>query len=331
MDSEEFLKNKTCGKTKKDLLYFSPLFLLYPFTDRHELNYTRFMSKTFQQMISDLTEFWLQEGCLLGHGHDVEVGAGTFNPATFLRSLGPEPFQTVYVEPSRRPQDGRFGDNPNRLQLFHQLQVILKPSPKNIQALYLKSLEAAGFHLKEHDVRFVHDDWESPTLGASGLGWEVWLDGMEVTQFTYFQTVAGLPLDPITVELTYGLERLSMILQKKDSFFQMQWNEQVKYGDLFHRNEVEWSHYNFNRATIGMWLRHFDDFEKEALTLLDLNLPIPAYDFVMKASHAFNILEARGTLSVTERMGYIRRVRSLAQIAAKKYIESRQALAFPLL
>lgn len=285
---------------------------------------------TFQEIIKTMTNFWADQGCLIQQGHDVEVGAGTFNPATFLRSLGPEPYNTVYVEPSRRPQDGRFGDNPNRTQLFHQLQVIMKPSPKEIQNLYLKSLEALGFNLKEHDIRFVHDDWESPTLGAWGLGWEVWMDGMEVTQFTYFQSVAGYTLKPISVELTYGLERLSMIVQKKDTFFDMQYNDQFTYGDIYHRNEVEWSHYNFYKASTEMWLRHFEDYEREAKTLVEQGYPIPAYDFVMKASHAFNMLEARGVLSVTERTGYIARVRDLAKLAATGFLESREKLGFPL-
>ncbi|MCB1080761.1 MAG: glycine--tRNA ligase subunit beta [Chlamydiia bacterium] len=286
---------------------------------------------TFQQIISKLTSFWAKQGCIIQQGHDVEVGAGTFNPATFLRCLGPEPYNTVYVEPSRRPQDGRFGENPNRTQLFHQLQVILKPSPLDIQKTYLQSLEILGFNLKEHDIRFVHDDWESPTLGAWGLGWEVWLDGMEVTQFTYFQSVAGFALSPISVELTYGLERLCMIVQNKDNFFSMQYNEHLTYGDVYHRNEVEWSHYNFYHATTEMWLRHFEDFEREAKAMVKLQLPIPAYDFVMKASHAFNMLEARGMLSVTERMGYITRVRDLAKLAATEYLASREKLGFPLI
>lgn len=286
---------------------------------------------TFQQIISKLTSFWAKQGCIIQQGHDVEVGAGTFNPATFLRCLGPEPYNTVYVEPSRRPQDGRFGENPNRTQLFHQLQVILKPSPLDIQKTYLQSLEILGFNLKEHDIRFVHDDWESPTLGAWGLGWEVWLDGMEVTQFTYFQSVASFALSPISVELTYGLERLSMIVQNKDNFFTMQYNEHLTYGDVYHRNEVEWSHYNFYHATTEMWLRHFEDFEREAKAMVKLQLPIPAYDFVMKASHAFNMLEARGMLSVTERMGYITRVRDLAKLAATEYLASREKLGFPLI
>lgn len=286
---------------------------------------------TFQEIISKLSNFWAEKGCLIQQGHDVEVGAGTFNPATFLRCLGPEPYNTVYVEPSRRPQDGRFGENPNRTQLFHQLQVIMKPSPLDIQNLYLESLECLGFNLKEHDIRFVHDDWESPTLGAWGLGWEVWLDGMEVTQFTYFQSVAGFSLKPISVELTYGLERLSMIVQKKDNFFDMKYNDQFTYGDIYHRNEVEWSHYNFYKASTEMWLRHFEDYEKEAKHLIQENLPIPAYDFVMKASHAFNMLEARGVLSVTERTGYITRVRDLAKLTATEYLDSREKLGFPLL
>lgn len=286
---------------------------------------------TFQEIISKLSNFWAEKGCLIQHGHDVEVGAGTFNPATFLRSLGPEPYNTVYVEPSRRPQDGRFGENPNRTQLFHQLQVIMKPSPTDIQNLYLESLECLGFNLKEHDIRFVHDDWESPTLGAWGLGWEVWLDGMEVTQFTYFQSVAGITLKPISVELTYGLERLSMIVQKKNNFFDMKYNEQFTYGDIYHRNEVEWSTYNFYKASTEMWLRHFEDYEREAKRLAEENLPIPAYDFVMKASHAFNMLEARGVLSVTERTGYIARVRDLAKLIANEYLASREKLGFPLL
>ena len=286
---------------------------------------------TFQEIISKLSNFWAEKGCLIQQGHDVEVGAGTFNPATFLRCLGPEPYNTVYVEPSRRPQDGRFGENPNRTQLFHQLQVIMKPSPLDIQNLYLESLECLGFNLKEHDIRFVHDDWESPTLGAWGLGWEVWLDGMEVTQFTYFQSVAGFSLKPISVELTYGLERLSMIVQKKDNFFDMKYNEQFTYGDIYHRNEVEWSHYNFYKASTEMWLRHFEDYEREAKHLIKENLPIPAYDFVMKASHAFNILEARGVLSVTERTGYIARVRDLAKLTAAEYLSSREKMGFALL
>ncbi|MCI5052554.1 MAG: glycine--tRNA ligase subunit beta [Simkaniaceae bacterium] len=286
---------------------------------------------TFQEIISRLLRFWAEHGCILHQGHDVEVGAGTFNPATFLRALGPEPYNAVYVEPSRRPQDGRYGENPNRLQLFHQLQVIMKPAPTNIQQLYLESLRVIGFDLSKHDVRFVHDDWESPTLGAWGLGWEVWIDGMEVTQFTYFQSVAGFPTKPIPVELTYGLERLCMFIQKVDNFFDMQYNETLTYGQVYHRNELEWSRYNYDHANTSMWLRHFEDYEREAKYLIESNLPLPAYDFVMKASHAFNILEARGMLSTTERTNYIHRIRDLSRLAATEFLATRQLQGFPLL
>ncbi|MBS0630178.1 MAG: glycine--tRNA ligase subunit beta [Verrucomicrobia bacterium] len=286
---------------------------------------------TFQQIIHKLSEFWEKRGCIIHQGHDLEVGAGTFNPATFLRCLGPEPYKTAYVEPSRRPADGRYGENPNRLQLFHQFQVIIKPSPLDILETYKESLEAIGINLKEHDLRFVHDDWESPTLGASGLGWEVWIDGMEVTQFTYFQAVASLPLKPISAEITYGLERLCMYVQNKDSFYDMQWNENYTYGDICKRNEVEWSAYNFTYASTEMWLRHFDDYEKEAKDLIARQLPIPAYDFVLKASHAFNLLQARGVISVTERTGYIGRIRDLARLVATEYLTAREKLGFPLM
>lgn len=286
---------------------------------------------TFQKIIENLTSFWASKGCVLHTGCDVEVGAGTFNGATFLRALGPEPYSCAYVEPSRRPQDGRFGDNPNRLQLFHQFQVVIKPSPKDIQDFYLESLTHIGIDLNKHDVRFVHDDWESPTLGASGLGWEVWIDGMEVTQFTYFQIVAGQTLDPISVEITYGLERLCMIAQQKQDFFSMLYSDHVTYGEVFHRNEVEWSHYNFHHASGGMWKRHFDDFEGESQALIKAQLPLPAYEFTLKASHAFNMMEARGMLSVTERGGYIARVRNLAKECGKQYVETREKLGFPLL
>jgi glycyl-tRNA synthetase len=286
---------------------------------------------TFQKLLSVLTEFWAAHGCAIHQGHDVEVGAATFNPATFLRALGPEPYNAVYIEPSRRPQDGRYGENPNRMQVFHQMQVILKPSPLDIQDLYLKSLEAIGFDLSKHDIRFVHDDWEGPTLGAWGLGWEVWIDGMEITQFTYFQAVGGISLHPIMVEIAYGLERLSMILQNVDNVYHMQWSDTLTYGDVTHMNEVQWSHYNFTEASTQMWLQHFQDFEKEAKQLIEKKLPIPAYDFVMKASHAFNILEARGMLSVTERTGYITKIRELAKGVAECYIEARKELGYPLL
>ncbi len=281
---------------------------------------------TFQELILRLQNFWVEKGCALGQGHDVEVGAGTFNPATFLRSLGPKPYNTVYVEPSRRPQDGRYGENPNRTQLFHQMQVVFKPSPENIQELYLESLEVIGFDRSRIDVRFVHDDWESPTLGAWGLGWEVWIDGMEITQFTYFQQVAGMALDPIPVEITYGLERLCMLVQGVDNFFDMQYSKDLTYGEVYKQNEIEWSRYNFQMSDSKMWKRHFDDFEKEAHALVEKALPIPAYDFVMKASHAFNMLEARGVISVTERTGYIHRIRDLSFAVAKAYVKESPAI-----
>jgi glycyl-tRNA synthetase len=286
---------------------------------------------TFQEILRRLSQFWEQQGCIIHQGYDIEVGAGTFNPATFLRSLGPEPYRAAYIEPSRRPTDGRYGTNPNRLQHYFQYQVILKPSPSNIQNLYLQSLEAIGFNLNEHDIRFVHDDWEAPTLGAWGLGWEIWMDGMEVTQFTYFQCVGGINLKPVTGEITYGIERLAMYLQKVNSIFDLQWNEDLKYGDIYHRNEVEWSHYNFEEASTDMWFKHFADYEKEAQKLMHANLPLPAYDFVMKASHAFNILDARGAISVTERTGYIGRIRDLTRTIAESYFKSREKLNYPLL
>jgi glycyl-tRNA synthetase len=286
---------------------------------------------TFQQIIQRLVEFWEKENCVIHQGHDVEVGAGTFNPATFLRCLGPEPYRAAYVEPSRRPSDGRYGKNPNRLQLFHQFQVVIKPSPENIQRTYLTSLQALGLDLKKHDIRFVHDDWESPTLGAWGLGWEVWCDGMEITQFTYFQAMGSLPLQPVSVEITYGLERLALFIQNKDSFYDMLWNDKLTFADVIQQNEIEWSTYNFEEASTAMWLRHFDDFEQEAKDLIARHLPVPAYDFVIKASHAFNMLDARGAISVTERTGYIARIRDLARLIASSYITSREKLGFPLL
>ncbi len=286
---------------------------------------------TFQQIIQTLTEFWEKKKCIIHQGHDIEVGAGTFNPATFLRCLGPEPYRTAYVEPTRRPSDGRYGENPNRMQLFHQFQVVIKPSPPDIQQLYLASLEALGLDLKKHDIRFVHDDWESPTLGAWGLGWEVWCDGMEISQFTYFQACGSLPLKPVSAEITYGLERLAMFIQNKDSFYEMKWNDELTFRDVAHRSEFEWSTYNFEEANTSMWQRHFEDFEKEAKTLIARHLPIPAYDFVIKASHAFNMLDARGAISVTERTGYIGRIRDLARLIAIEYVASRESLGFPLL
>ncbi|KAF3362973.1 Glycine--tRNA ligase [Chlamydiales bacterium STE3] len=286
---------------------------------------------TFQEILRNLSYFWEKQGCIIHQGYDLEVGAGTFNPATFLRCLGPEPYKAAYVEPSRRPTDGRYGENPVRFQHYFQYQVILKPSPENIQDLYLQSLEAIGFDLSKHDIRFVHDDWEAPTLGAWGLGWEVWMDGMEVTQFTYFQAVGGIDLKPVTGEITYGIERLATYLQGVNSTFDLKWSQELTYGDIYHRNEVEWSRYNFEEANTSMWLKHFDDYEKEAKKLMEKNLPLPAYDFVMKASHAFNMLDARGAISVTERTGYISRIRNLAQMIAQSYVASRQEQNFPLL
>lgn len=286
---------------------------------------------TFQEMLRRLSTYWEQQGCIIHQGYDAEVGAGTFNPATFLRCLGPEPYRAAYIEPSRRPSDGRYGENPNRLQHYFQFQTIIKPSPPNIQELYIQSLEAIGFNLKEHDIRFVHDDWENPTIGAWGLGWEVWMDGMEVTQFTYFQSVGGVSLKPVTVELTYGIERLAMYLQNVDSIFDLQWDKHLTYGDIYHRNEVEWSRYNFEEANIEMWLNHFNDYEAEAKRLIDNHLPLPAFDFVMKASHSFNMLDARGAISVTERTGYIRRIRELAKQIAESYVISREKLGYPLM
>lgn len=286
---------------------------------------------TFQEFLFLLSQFWQKQGCLITQGYDTEVGAGTFNPWTFLRCLGPEPFSAAYVEPCRRPTDGRYGENPNRLQHYFQYQVVLKPNPENIQELYLKSLEAVGFDLSKHDIRFVHDDWESPTLGAWGLGWEVWMDGMEVTQFTYFQALGGLELKPVTGEITYGIERLAMYLQKVDSIYDLKWNDAFTYGDLYHRNEVEWSRYNFEEADTSLWLDQFNRSEAEAKRLMEKGLPLPAYDFIMKASHAFNMLDARGVISVTERAGYIGRIRNLSRSIAEAYVESRRELGFPLI
>ncbi|MBN1532879.1 MAG: glycine--tRNA ligase subunit alpha [Spirochaetes bacterium] len=288
----------------------------------------------FQDLIAKLNEYWAARGCLVIQGYDLEVGAGTFNPATFLRVLGPEPWNVAYVEPSRRPTDGRYGDNPNRLQHYYQYQVIMKPSPVNVQDLYLDSLRHIGIVLEEHDVRFVEDDWESPTLGASGLGWEVWLDGMEITQFTYFQQCGSIDLKPVSVELTYGLERICMYIQGKNSVFDVQWNEHITYRDVHHRSEYEFSHYNFNYADTGLYFALFDLYEKECNAILDVkdvNLILPAYDFVLKCSHAFNMLDARGAISVTERVGYITRVRNIARRCAEQYVRIREEMGFPLL
>ena len=286
----------------------------------------------FQDAILNLQRFWADHGCVVVQPFDVEVGAGTFNPSTFLRVIGPEPWNTAYVEPSRRPTDGRYGENPNRLQHYFQFQVILKPSPDNVQDLYLKSLqEALGLDITQHDIRFVEDDWESPTLGAWGLGWEVWLDGMEVTQFTYFQQVGGIDLKPVSVELTYGLERLCMYLQGVESVYDLTWNEHVTYGQIYHQNEVEQSRYNFELSDAAMLLDLFDKYEGECKRLIDEGLPWPANDYCLKSSHAFNLLDARGAISITERTAYIGRVRALASGVAALYAAQREEMGYPML
>lgn len=286
---------------------------------------------TFQELILALQNYWVKKGCLVQQGYDIEIGAGTFNPATFLRVLGPEPWSAAYVEPSRRPTDGRYGENPNRLQHYYQFQVIMKPSPKDIQDLYIKSLVEIGIDPLQHDIRFVEDDWESPTLGAWGLGWEVWLDGMEITQFTYFQQVGGIDLSPVSVEITYGLERMAMYLQQVDNVFDLQWTDGVTYGDIHHEDEVEFSRYNFEVSDAEMHFSLFDIFEKEGIRLIKEGLVLPAYDYCLKCSHAFNMLDARGAISVTERTGYIARVRNLARSCAKGYLAMREEKGFPLL
>ncbi|NPA13438.1 MAG: glycine--tRNA ligase subunit alpha [Aquificae bacterium] len=285
---------------------------------------------TFQQIIHTLEKFWTEKGCILWQPYDIEVGAGTMNPATFLRALGPEDWNVCYVEPSRRPKDGRYGENPNRLQHYYQFQVILKPAPENPQELYLQSLEALGIDLTMHDIRFVEDDWESPTLGAWGLGWEVWLDGMEITQFTYFQQVGSLDLPSVSVEITYGLERIAMYLQDVDSVFDIVWADGLTYGDIYKEAERQWSIYNFEVADVDMLLKTFDMYEKEGFRLVEMNLPIPAYDYALKCSHTFNLLDARGALSVNERARFIARVRNLAKECAKSFVKHREELGYPL-
>ncbi len=286
---------------------------------------------TFQQIILKLNQYWDQHGCVLLQPYDMEMGAGTFHTATFLRAIGPEPWNAAYVQPSRRPKDGRYGDNPNRLQHYYQYQVVLKPSPGELQELYLGSLRSLGIDPRKNDIRFVEDDWESPTLGAWGLGWEVWLNGMEVTQFTYFQQVGGLDCKPVLGELTYGLERLAMYLQGKESVFDLVWVDGVTYGNVYHQNEVEQSRYNFELADAGMLFQHFGQFESEARRLMEAQCTLPAYEMVLRCSHAFNLLDARGAISVTERAAYIGRVRNLARLVAQAYFESRERLGFPLL
>ncbi|VAW38140.1 Glycyl-tRNA synthetase alpha chain [hydrothermal vent metagenome] len=288
---------------------------------------------TFQEIILKLQEFWAKNGCVIVQPLDIEVGAGTFHPATFLRSIGPEPWNSAYVQPCRRPTDGRYGENPNRLQHYYQFQVVLKPSPDNIQELYLQSLTELGIDTLLHDIRFLEDNWESPTLGAWGLGWEVWLNGMEVTQFTYFQQVGGLECKPVMGEITYGLERLAMYLQEKDSIYDLIWaqtpNGTVTYGDVFHQNEVEQSTYNFEHANVAMLLTNFTDCESECLQLIEAKLPLVAYEKALKASHYFNLLDARKAISVTERQQYILRVRTMSKAVAQMYYTSREELGFP--
>jgi glycyl-tRNA synthetase alpha chain len=285
---------------------------------------------TFQKLIIKLNAFWDSKGCVLLQPYDMEVGAGTFHTATFLRAIGPEPWNAAYVQPSRRPKDGRYGENPNRLQHYYQYQVALKPSPADIQEMYLESLTTLGIDPAQHDIRFVEDDWESPTLGAWGLGWEVWLDGMEVTQFTYFQEVGSLPCKPVLGEITYGLERLAMYLQDKQSVYDLVWVDGVKYGDVYHQNEVEQSRYNFELSNVALQFDLFKNFESEAKRLIEAQCVLPAYEMVLKCSHAFNLLDARGAISVTERAAYIGRVRALARAVAQAYYESRECLGFPM-
>ncbi len=294
---------------------------------------------TFQQLVLRLQDYWGQKGCAILQPYDMEVGAGTSHTATFLRSLGPEPWRAAYVQPSRRPKDGRYGDNPNRLQHYYQFQVVLKPSPPEILDLYLGSLESVGFDLRKNDVRFVEDDWENPTLGAWGLGWEVWMNGMEITQFTYFQQVGGLDCKPITGEITYGLERLAMYLQGVENVYDLVWTEwqengetrRLTYRDVYHQNEVEQSTYNFEHSDAAALFRHFSDYEAAAKRLMGAQLALPAYEQVLKAAHTFNLLDARGAISVTERAGYIARIRTLARAVAQSYYESRERLGFPML
>ena len=289
------------------------------------------MGLTFQELILNLSKFWSDYGCIIQQPYDIEKGASTMNPATFLRSLGPEPWNTAMVEPCRRPTDARYGENPNRLGHYFQYQVILKPSPENSQELYLKSLEAMGIDLSKHDVRFVEDNWESPTLGAAGVGWEVWLDGMEITQFTYFQQVGGLEIRPVALEITYGLERIAMYLQNVDSVFDVMWNKELKYGEIYLQNEIEQSKYNFEYSSAERLFKMFDLFQEEVESCIESKIVLPAYDYVLKCSHTFNLLDARGVISRDERINYINRVRRMAAMVAQLYVEQRKELGFPLL
>lgn len=285
----------------------------------------------FQEIIFNLQKYWGEQGCIIQQPYDTEKGAGTMNPTTFLRVLGPEPWKVAYVEPSRRPADGRYGENPNRVQQHYQFQVLLKPSPENVQDIYFKSLENLGISRKEHDIRFIEGDWEAPTLGAWGLGWEVWLDGLEITQFTYFQQAGGLDLDIIPVEITYGLERLGMVIQDVDNIFDLKWGKNITYRDIRYQAEVEQSKYNFEEADILMLFNLFNMYEKEARRLIVIELPLPAYDYILKCSHTFNLLDARGAISVSERTGYISRVRNIARLCAEEYVKQRERLGFPLI
>ncbi len=286
---------------------------------------------TFQELIMTLEKYWAERGCIIQQPYDIEVGAGTMNPATLLRVLGPEPWAVAYVEPSRRPTDGRYGENPNRLGHYYQYQVIIKPSPLEIQEIYLGSLRALGIDPLEHDIRFVEDDWDSPNVGASGLGWEVWLDGMEITQFTYFQQAGSIRLDPISVEITYGLERIAMYLQEKENVFDLLWNDKITYEDVHKKGEWELSVYHFEEADVEMLLKTFDMYERESVRLSEKGLVLPAYDYCLKCSHIFNILDARGAISVTQRTQYIDRIRNLARLAARNYVSQREEMGFPLL
>ncbi len=286
---------------------------------------------TVQEMIVTLQKYWSSKGCMLMQSYDTEKGAGTMSPYTFLRAIGPEPWNAAYVEPSRRPADGRYGDNPNRLYQHHQFQVVMKPSPLNIQELYLESLELLGINPLEHDIRFVEDNWENPSMGCAGLGWEVWLDGMEITQFTYFQQVGGLECSPVTSEITYGIERLASYIQEVDSVYDLEWTNGVKYGEIFVQPEYEHSVYSFEVSNQDMLLNLFDTYETEAKRCIEKGLVHPAYDFVLKCSHTFNLLDARGAVSVTERAGYLSRIRNMAREIAKTFVEEREKLGFPLL
>ena len=286
---------------------------------------------TFQELITALASYWADNGCLLQQPYDLEVGAGTFNPATLLRVLGPEPWSAAYVQPSRRPTDGRYGENPNRLGHYYQYQVIIKPSPIDIQDIYIGSLKALGIDPLDHDIRFVEDDWESPTLGASGLGWEVWLDGMEITQFTYFQQAGSIRLDPVSVEITYGLERIAMYLQEKETVYDLMWNDKLTYGNVHKKGEWEYSTYHFELADVDMLVKAFDMYEQESIKVTEKGLVLPAYDYCLKCSHTFNILDAGGAISVTERTRYIDRIRNLARRCSKNYLAQREEMDYPLL